>query len=295
MGEMTTVSLAVLGGDRRQKAMIKALAERGFFVKTWDIPIQSERLIQTCTDWQDAIEDVSAVILPLPYSFDGVRVNTAKELRMDALLVQMRSRCLLGGKLDDSAKDLAVRNGVRCIDYYESEILQLKNALPSAEGAISIAMQHLPVTLDGCETAVIGYGRIGSLLAHKLNALGARVTVFARREEALVRAQLARCNTIQITSGEGVSHLTELSPSIRVVFNTVPERLLKRRTLEALSRDCLLIDLASAPGGIDFIAAEELGFQAVWATALPGKYAPESAGYYLAQTIEHVLKGECLI
>ncbi len=282
-------SLAVLGGDMRQVSMIDALRARGFEIKAWGLPPVCEQ----SKHWTDALRDCDVVLLPLPFSLDKVHVNAtpADMLRVDHLLSQIPGGTLLGGKLTEEVKNLAQKHGIRCIDYFESEVLQLKNALPSAEGAVSVAMQNLPITLDGCETVVIGYGRIGELLARKLNALGAFVTVFARRDEALTRAELAGCRTVKLACQSGVSTLEAIAPTARVVFNTVPEWVLTRRVLDRISRRCLLIDLASAPGGIDLAAARELGLQTVWATALPGKYAPESAGIYLAQAVEAALAG----
>lgn len=280
-------SLAVLGGDMRQVSMIDALRARGFEIKAWGLP----PICEQSKHWADALRDCDVVLLPLPFSLDKVHVNTTPDdtLRVDHLLSQIPGGTLLGGKLTEGVKDLAQKHGIRCIDYFESEVLQLKNALSSAEGAVSVAMQNLPVTLDGCEAVVIGYGRIGELLARKLNALGACVTVFARRDEVLTRAELAGCHTVKLSCQSGVSTLEAIAPTARVVFNTVPEWVLTRRVLDRISRRCLLIDLASAPGGIDLAAARELGLQTVWATALPGKYAPESAGIYLAQAVEAAL------
>ena len=154
---------------------------------------------------------------------------------------------------------------------------------------MEIAMHHLSVVLDGTRVAVIGYGRIGELLAQKLNALGADVTVMARRAEVLTRAELAHCKTVRLTE-ECRRNFLALPKDIRVIFNTVPVRLLDQATLKLLPRNCILIELASAPGGIDLKAAEDLGMCAILGSALPGKYAPESAGIILAQTVESILK-----
>ena len=77
-----------------------------------------------------------------------------------------------------------------------------------------------------------------------------------------------------------------------MIFNTVPHPLFTRRVLETLPRDCLYIDLASPPGGIDWAAAKELGIPTVWGTALPGRCVPETAGEILAQTLDEILDTE---
>lgn len=290
-----TCSVSVLGGDGRQRVMINELATNGFEVCAWGIDgLTAAAHVCVSADWREAVANSRAVILPLPCSTDGVHLNaTAGDaLRLDVLLREMNGGVLLGGRLSESTRNLAEKYGIRCIDYYESEVLQLKNALPSAEGGIFEAMRHLPVTVKGCEAAVIGYGRIGELLAKMLCALGADVTVYARREESLTRARLADCRVVKILQINGNSVIKDVSASVRVIFNTVPERLLGKELLQTLASNCLLIDLASAPGGIDFETARSLGLKAVWATGLPGKYAPESAGIYLAETVGDILRND---
>ena len=288
--------LAVLGGDQRQIFMIRSLSERGYHIKVWGLGKGGEALVgaQVCDTWEEAIDGCEAVILPLPASVDGVRVHTPTatedaSLRIDTLLDRLRGKLLLGGRISESVRALARRQSVFVIDYYESELLQQKNALPTAEGAIEIAMQRLPITIDGAQAAVIGYGRIGALLAAKLSALGATVTVYARRQEALTAAQLCHHRTVRIRQDENGTVITSLPSDCRVIFNTVPARLIPNESLALIPKNCLYVDLASPPGGIDHTTAATVGLQTVWGTALPGKCAPETAGLILGEAIDALL------
>lgn len=296
---VTPRRLAILGGDERQIFMARALAAYGYEVTAWGLGCCETRLgaARTCSDWKEAIQGAEAVVLPLPATVDGVRVHCPLQegdsfLRLSALLDAIPGRMLLGGRISEALDRLAKQKQVRAIDYYESESLLLKNALPTAEGAIFIALRELPVTIGGIRAGVVGYGRIGSLLAQKLRALGAFVTVYARRQESLVLAELQNLCTGKLTDQP-----LQIHPSFseqRVLFNTVPHRIFTREVLETLPKDCVLIDLASAPGGIDHNAARELGLCSIWGTALPGKCAPESAGIILAQTLTEILEdGDC--
>jgi len=293
----TKRKLAILGGDGRQIAMANALCEIGYEVFVWGLGQCHAQLngAIVCRDWEHAVDLSDTVIFPLPASVDGIFVNCAREdnnvfLRITAVLERMHGKCLLGGKLSESVYSLAQRHGVRVLDYFDSEILQLKNALPTAEGAISIAMNKLPITIDGMRCAVIGYGRIGRLLAKKLHALGARVTVYARRAEVRTLAELDGHDSEALDSDNDYASLKTLPHGCRAVFNTVPKWLMTKDVLEHVPKNCILIDLASAPGGIDLGAAQELGLQCVWGTALPGKHTPESAGIILAQTVDAFLE-----
>lgn len=288
------IKLAILGGDERQILMAKTLAEKGYSVAAWGLGEVSDRLYPATAfeEWEAAVQGATAIILPLPMTEDGIRIRSplhhGESLRWQNLLEEINEeQMLMAGKPDEAFLRSAAERGVAVTDYFDDESLQLKNAMVTAEGAISLAMKSLPVTLYGCETAVIGYGRIGKFLADRLLALGASVTVYARRAEVLVQAELNRCRGRLLGHREQTSAIPEKELSAyRVIFNTVPCRLLERKDLQSVSKDCLLMDLASVPGGFDHKAAEALGLVALWATALPGKYAPESAGRILAETVE---------
>ncbi len=286
---MKRCAIAVLGGDKRMDFAARELAKSGYDVREWgrrdgDDAATFSKIAHA---W---LADVDALMLPLPTSLDGTHLaapflNDSEGLRMETLFCAAPDKLWLVGRLGEALRLRADREGIRLIDYFESEILQLKNALPTAEGAIEIAMRELPVVLDGTQVAVVGYGRIGEVLSAKLKALGAEVTVHARRPAVCIRAELLGCFAKQITKERAL----DFANGTRVIFNTVPSRLFTHSVLETLPKDCLLIDLASAPGGVDMRAAEELEIRSIWATALPGKCAPESAGIILGQTVHSIL------
>ena len=288
--------IAILGGDARQIAAARYLAFLGHTVLVWGLgdctgTIGNARI---CDAWETAVDASEVVLLPLPATEDGLRIRCPHQEngvapRFSELLKHAYGRLLLGGKLPETVCRMAEMQGVRTLDYFDSEFFQLKNAIPTAEGALAIAMQELPVTLYGSRAAVLGYGRIGEVLAARLREMGSYVTVFARRAEQRVRAELALHSVGSLPLAIGGDSLAALA-ACRVVFNTVPHRILTEELLPFLRGDCLLIDLASPPGGIDFGAAQRLGFSSVWATALPGKVAPESAGEILAKTVLALLE-----
>ncbi|MBQ1963418.1 MAG: NAD-binding protein [Clostridia bacterium] len=260
------LKIAVLGGDARQRFAAKKLVEDGYSVSVWGLgnPETQGLGAVAFSDWRGAISEAEALLLPLPVSGDGVRLNCPlqspeESVRLSLLIESFEGALILGGKIPPAVQRLAEEKGISCIDYFDSELLQLKNALPTAEGAIHVAMGELPVTLDGCRVAVVGYGRIGSLLAEKLQALGAEVTVLARRREVLQSAALRHQKGILLRCEDGYRGLDALPSDCRVIFNTVPKRIFVGDALEKLPKSCLFVDLASAPGGIDFTAAEAKG------------------------------------
>ena len=181
------------------------------------------------------------------------------------------------------AAGLAKERGLTLHDYFAREELAVANAVPTAEGALQIAMEELPITLHGARTLVVGYGRVGRLLAQRLSALGARVSVASRRFDHLAWAE---------AFGYGVERTGQLEGWLcgyDLVINTAPARVLGRPELEDLKEGALVIDLASRPGGVDMEAAAALGVKVVWALSLPGKVAPITAGKCIKDTIYNIL------
>lgn len=104
-------------------------------------------------------------------------------------------------------------------------------------------MEELAVTLHGARVLVIGYGRLGKLLAHRLSGLGAKVSVSARKYADLAWAE---------AYGYGVEHTGQLEGWLcgyDLIINTVPAQVLDEAALADLHQGCLVIDLASKPGG----------------------------------------------
>jgi dipicolinate synthase subunit A len=292
------IKLALLGGDARQCYLARELAERGYETAVWGLGMELDigKAVR-CRDALSAIDSASAVILPLPASLDGVSVNCGDSDTDRLKLLSLLDYCevpIFGGRLGESFRLSASARKRRVIDYFESETLQIKNATPTAEGAIYLAMQNMQKTLCGSRVAVVGYGRIGRMLTCLLAKMGASVTVAARNLRQLAEASSFGNETIRISSSYALGGLGELCEEGKfdVIFNTAPARLFDKEVIEMLPKDILLIDLASVPGGVDFAAAKERGINALWALSLPGKYAPESAGRIIADTLDELFESE---
>lgn len=162
-------------------------------------------------------------------------------------------------------------------------------AIPTAEGAIQIAMEELCITLHDARALVIGNGRIGKLLSARLAGLGAHVTVSARSN-----ADFAWINAMGMQALDTRSLAGHLAP-FDVIFNTAPTRVLGNAELAEMQEETLILDLASKPGGVDFAAAQQLGRRAIWALSLPGKVAPMSSAVAIRDTIYHVLQEEGIL
>ncbi len=241
-----------------------------------------------CVSAEQAIEGCDAVILPLPSTKDGVRISmplAGEQVLTLAELCSLMSAngvgLLCGGKLPKGFALMCEAKGISVFDYYEREEFAIANAVPTAEGAIEIAMKELPITLDGAKGLVIGYGRIGKVLSKLLRGLGVSVTATARKpaDLAWIRADGYRAEH----TGSLVSELRKTRYD--VIFNTVPHKVLGCEELECIPVGTLIVDLASKPGGVDTKQAERLSHNVIWALSLPGKVAPVTSGRIIADTV----------
>ena len=290
--------LALLGGDLRQYTAAVILSRGAYDIKMWglDKSGRGEDSVGFCRGWEEAIDGAMGVVLPLPASTDGVLLNcpfdsSASPPRLSDLLGKMEAGgIIIGGKIPATFASLAEARGIRVFDYFQSEEFQIHNAYTTAEAAISIAMNSLDKNIVDAKIAITGYGRIAKHLVHLLRSLSVDVTVAARKDSDLAWARSLGCETLKITSGEKERPMSPLARGYDVIYNTVPHWLFDREFLETMDPTTFIIDLASVPGGVDICAAKELGSNVLWATSLPGKYAPRSAGALIASCVEQILE-----
>ena len=238
----------------------------------------------------DSLQDIEGLmILPLPWSVDAIRINcplTKKEIRADDIFAKAAGKTLLGGRFDRFAHELAEKHRVRLIDYFDREETAVLNAVPTAEGALEIAIHELDTTVSGARVLILGFGRVGRMTASLFRSVGASVTVAARSREQLAWAKATGCGTADITDIKD-----ELSKA-GLVINTVPQTILKSAELAALGGETPLIDLATYPGCVNDADAERTGIRLIRAPSLPGRTAPVSAGRIICESIKHILSEE---
>jgi dipicolinate synthase subunit A len=168
-------------------------------------------------------------------------------------------------------------------DFLRREDFLILNAVPSAEGAVGLAMREMPVTIHGSEMLVLGFGRLGKLLCKSLLGLGASVTASARNNADFAWIETLGCRPAH------TSNLSGILGKYDAVINTIPHMVLSSELLREIKQSCVIIDLASEPGGTDFGAARQMGLNCHWALGLPGKCSPESAARIMRQVLEHIL------
>lgn len=220
-----------------------------------------------------------AVVLPLPLlSADGCVNGTS--FGADELCSLLRADCLVfsGAPVEGA--------GSRVFVYGRSESFLLPNAALTAEGALEILLRKSKRSAEGANVLVTGYGRVARAVCGLFSAVGARITVAARSAEA--RRDAAR-------DGFDTRGTEELCGCFDAVVNTVPAQIIGESLLEGLTRECVLIELASKPYGFNFECAAARGLEIQLAPGLPGKTAPRTAGEIIYKTIMGMLESEGLL
>lgn len=272
---------AVIGGDLRQRYAAAYLRRIGCDVETYAVP----GLPDTSAGLKETLRHAKYVLLPMPaVGGDGhIRNSQGATLRPEELAEHLRGDAtVFGGKL--GAAEEVIGRRAAAVDYAAWETLAIGNAVLTAEGAIGLAIERSDAALHGSRCLVIGAGRIGMRLARMLQALGADVTVTARKDADLARIRAERM-------GADVTGIYGLGlGQYRFLFNTVPAPVLTEEQLERVRQDCVLIELASAPGGFSREVCRMLDRRYVGGGGLPGLVSPETAGELIAAEIAEYLR-----
>lgn len=282
-------NICVIGGDKRQIAMAESMSLDGYnvFVAGFDKINFYNGTIKSSVD--EAIEKSECIVFPLPVTKDYITLNApfadTKIILNDQFAEKLKGKKVFCGMASRLYNISEVWNDISIYDYSIEEEFMVKNAVPTAEGAIEIAMREYVGTINGSKCLVTGFGRIGKVLSSMLKGLGADVTVSARKKEDLAFIKL---------SGYTPIHTSKIykTRGYDLIFNTIPHLVFDARTLAFSAENALIIDLASAPGGIDLRAAERLAIKTIQALSLPGKVAPKTAGETIKSTVYNMLSEE---
>lgn len=278
-------AFGVIGGDERMGYLASGIAEDGYPVYVTGLEKLNLRKNAAAVSLQELIDQSDVIILPLPATRDGITLHAPfsdRLILLDAQLAEkLKGKIVYGGMLQKLTASSKAWQEVGAEDYYRREELAVGNAIPTAEGAIGVAIREYPGTINGAKCLVTGFGRIGKNLSMLLRGMGAEVSAAARKKEDLM-----------LMRAMGVQPLmySEITARYDVIFNTVPAGVVSAQILHRQDAQTLIIELASAPGGIDRETAGKCGIRVIDAPSLPGLTAPKTAADYIKTTIYNMLE-----
>lgn len=278
-------NIAIIGGDLRIIKLACMLENDGFNISTFGLEKAYEIKSNKCETLQECIKNSNVIIGPLPLSSDSEYVNmpfSDKKLLISDLLDSIQGKTIIAGSIKPENYEVAKEKNINIIDIIKREEFSVLNAVSTAEGAIQIAINETPKNIHGNNVLVMGFGRIGKILAKMLDGIGAKVSCEARKNADLAWIKAYGYTPVNLNS------LKDNLNQYDIIINTIPYMLLDKDKLEVVKKDALIIDLASNPGGVDKTAVKELGIKFVWALSLPGKVSPVTSAEFMKETIYNI-------
>lgn len=259
-----------LGNDNRSKIAAKILKEKYKYIKTTVLEETSELTYE-----------YDVYVLPIPLSLNNITLNNSKvDLAVSELSEKLSNKALIisGGT-----------NVIQSINVAQRDDFAYKNAIPTAEGAISIAINATDISLSDSKILITGFGKVSKILAKKLEGLCEDISIAVRKQ-----SDLALINTLGF-KGIPIEKLAKSINQYNIIFNSVPYQIFTKELLEKADKNSIFIELASSQLGFDTDAITELEINYINAPGLPNKVAPVSAAQILAETIYNILEEQKLI
>ncbi|MET3682188.1 dipicolinate synthase subunit A [Alkalibacillus flavidus] len=292
MSVLTGKNVLIVGGDARYFELMKQLI-------LYDASVYA-------IGFDDATDDIDGVVLTteqnidhhlfdvviLPISGVDDKGNVDTHFRRPAIKLthdwfgHFTKECIIFTGIVTSFLKQLERQHANVMALMDRDDIAIYNSIPTAEGAVMLAIQHTDVTIHDANVVILGYGRVGKTLVNTFQGLGAQVSVYARQKRDLARIYEAQAQPITdeqlLSSIEGAD----------LLINTIPKLIVTPEMIRVLPTSCFILDLASKPGGVDFRFAKKRGIEAMLAPSLPGLVAPKTAGKMLAHVIQTVVQDD---
>ena len=263
---MKTENFLIAGNDVKMTECKNFLVSRGYQAVN-------------CTDDEffKKIESFKNIILPLPTEADGVIIGTGTDIEFLLNAIQEQQRIFFGNLKTNPFGE----NGY-C--YYTDEAFLLYNSGLTARGVLKLISDNVGSDITELKIAVTGFGKCGEAISRLLVAEKAEVTVFSRSLASRINSQGIGC------IWKNIIEINRLMTDYDVIVNTVPYNIISGKVLDLLSDKNMYIEIASEPYGFDASSVDISRFKYINGYSLPGRFAPESAGRNIAQTVLRIIK-----
>ena len=283
----------ILGGDFRNVELVKLLAKEKNIVYTYGLEKEIQKLesdnIIICDDIKE-LQDTDIVITSIPLSKDNININMplniyGKESKIDEALKVMNNKLIFTGSVSSEILRKFKLYNIEILDIMKNEEFAVLNAIPTAEETIRIIIDNTKKVLHNTNCLIMGYGRIGKVLAKKLNALSVKVECLVSDNIEKIWCRVEGYNYIEF---ENIKNKSDLLKKYDIIINTIPKIILTDE-LKEIRKDTLIIDLASKPYGIDRSIVKQENLNFIEALGLPGKSAPITVAENMYEVIKNTI------
>lgn len=283
----------ILGGDFRNVELVKLLAKEKNIVYTYGLEKEIQKLesdnIIICDDIGE-LQDTDIVITAIPLSKDNININMplniyGKESKIDEALKVMNNKLIFTGSVSSEILRKFKLYNIEILDIMKNEEFAVLNAIPTAEETIRIIIDNTKKVLHNTNCLIMGYGRIGKVLAKKLNSLSVKVECLVSDNIEKTWCRVEGYNYIEF---ENIKNKSDLLKKYDIIINTIPKIILTDE-LKEIRKDTLIIDLASKPYGIDRSIVKQENLNFIEALGLPGKSAPITVAENMYEVIKNTI------
>lgn len=261
---------SIIGGDKRNIYLAESIKKDGYEVNIYGLD---------CKDSQgfdlELVNKSDCIIMGIPFKEDKFFEIT--NMTINEFLTKIDNKICFGGSFGE--ENINIHKDIKLINLLKIEEFAVLNAIPTAEGAIKVAIEQTDFTLHGANVIVSGFGRIGKVLCKMLVGIGAKVYTVSADSVEIAMAKSYGYNTVKLEDVESIL------PYANIIFNTVPENIYINNLIDRINKKCVYIELASLPYGIDINYAKSKNIKMIIASGLPSEVAPKTAGEYVKSII----------
>ena len=263
-----SMNFCMIGGDLRSFFLAKILSKEKHEVTLYGFDKLEN--FKECERYDEMIRNSDNIVLPIPFSKDNQYVNmpfSNKDIAIRELFYYLENKTIFVGNIHQELKEDLHRKHNQVIDFMSKEEFAILNAIPTAEATIEIILKNTKKILQNSNCLIMGFGRIGKVLAYKLKGLSAKVTCMVTSE---VEKAWAVAYGYETTRIENLQNNCTKFKQYDIIINTIP-KVIFREELKGVKKETLIIDLASKPYGIDRNLVEQENLNFIEALGLPRK------------------------
>jgi len=288
--ELAGWTVAVLGGDLRMLEHMRQARAAGATVRHYGAAPGAEEAAHApeSASLAQAVAGARLLSLPIPGlgNDDSLYGPFAKEklfVTTEVLRGAAPGAMMFMGRVSRQIAAWAEGTPVTPIPYGDDDPLAILHAVPTAEGAVKVAIEHTEDTLLGLPTLCLALGRVGMSVAQAFLGMRAVVTIAARNPSQLARAWAMGATALPL------SELPAVIDRFPLIVSSASGMVLTQELLARTRADAVIIDLCSPPGSVDFAAAAALGRKVIWARGQAGS-APRRTGYNEWQVVMRLVR-----
>ncbi len=262
------MNVCVMGGDLRNFFLAKLLSKEKHEVKVYGF--EKIENFKECETYENMLSSSEIVVLPIPFTKDKKTINmplSNRNIRIQELVYYLENKTIFAGNIPEDIQEILKEKQNEVIDFMQKEEFAVLNAIPTAEAIIEIILKNTNKILQGSHCLILGFGRIGKVLAHKLQGLSVDVTCMITNE---IEKAWAVAYGYEITTIQKLQNYYAKIKQYDIIINTIPKIIFKEE-LKEIKKETLVIDLASKPYGIDRKIVEEENINFIEALGLPRK------------------------